>query len=193
MEVFSMRKNYKPGGMHFPMPVLIISTYNEDNSVDCMTAAWGTMEDSDVILLELTKDHKTSENILRNKAFCVSYCDSKNVEAGDYVGIVSYKDDKEKFDKTGWKATKSEFVFAPVIEDLPITMECELERIATENGDFEVYGKIKNISVKEDLIDDNGKIDYSKANLITYNSIDSSYHVIGDLVAKAFNVGLKRK
>lgn len=171
MEVFTMRKNYKPGGMHFPMPVLIISTYNEDGNVDCMNAAWGTMEDSDVVLLELTKDHKTSENILRNKSFCVSYCDVKNVEAGDYVGIVSHKDDKEKFDKTGWKATKSEFVFAPVIEDLPITMECELERISTENG----------------------KVDYSKAQLITYNSIDQSYHVIGSFVAKAFSVGLKRK
>lgn len=193
MEEIKMRKNYKPNNMHFPMPVLIISTYNEDGSVDCMNAAWGTLEDSDVILLELTKDHKTSENILRNKSFCVSYCDVKNVEAGDYVGIVSYHQDKDKFKKTHWTALKSEFVNAPVIQELPITMECELERISTENGDFEVYGKIKNVSVREDIISENGKVDYSKAQLITYNSIDQSYHVIGSFIAKAFSVGLKRK
>ena len=193
LEEKEMRKNFKPNNMHFPMPVLIISTYGEDGSIDCMNAAWGTMEDSDVILLELTKDHKTSENIEKLKAFTVGYCDVKNVEFGDFVGIVSRKNDIEKFKKTGWTVTKSEFVNAPVINELPITMECDLDRISTENGDFVVYGKIRNVSVREDLIDENGKIDYEKASLITYNSIDQSYHVIGESVAKAFSVGLKKR
>ncbi len=188
-----MRKNFKPENMHFPMPVLIISTYGEDGSIDVMTAAWSTMEDTDMILIELTKDHLTSENIQKVKAFTVGYCDVKNIEAGDFVGLVSGKNDPEKFTKTGWTATKSEFVNAPVIDQLPITMECELGRISTENDDFAVYGKIKNVSVREDLIDEKGKIDYEKAALVTYNSIDSSYHVIGEKVAKAFSVGLKMR
>lgn len=188
-----MRKNYKANNMHFPMPVLIISTYNEDGSIDCMNAAWGTMEDTDVILLELTSDHLTSENIQRMKAFTVSYCDAKNVESGDFVGLVSGKKDKNKFKKTNWTAIKSEFVNAPIINELPICMECELDRISTDNDAFVVFGKLKNISVREDILNEEGKIDYQKANLITYNSIDQSYHILGEAIAKAFSVGLKKR
>ncbi len=175
------------------MPVLILSTYNEDGSVDCMNAAWGTMEDHDVIDIQLTADHLTSKNILSRKAFTVSFCDAKNVEAGDYVGLVSGNDDPKKFEKTLWHATKSSVVDAPVIEELPICLECELERISTQNGDFEVFGKIRNVSVREDLITGDGKLDLKKADLITYSSYDHSYYSIGEKVASAFSIGLKRK
>ncbi len=175
------------------MPVLILSTYNEDGSVDCMNAAWGTMEDHDVIDIQLTADHLTSKNILSRKAFTVSFCDAKNVEAGDYVGLVSGNDDPKKFEKTLWHAMKSSIVDAPVIEELPICLECELERISTQNGDFEVFGKIRNVSVREDLITSDGKLDLKKADLITYSSYDHSYYSIGEKVASAFSIGLKRK
>lgn len=175
------------------MPVLILSTYNEDNSVDCMNAAWGTLEDHDVVDIQLASDHLTSKNILSRKAFTVSFCDAKNVEAGDFVGLVSGNDDKKKFEKTLWHATKSQAVDAPVIEELPICLECELVRISTENGDFEVFGRIKNVSVREDLITADGMLDLKKANLITYSSYDHSYYSIGEKVAAAFSIGLKRK
>lgn len=186
-----MRKNFKPNSMLFPMPVLIISTYNEDSSVDCMNAAWGTMEDEDVILLELTKDHKTSENILREKAFCVSVCDKKNVVASDFVGVVSNKTDKNKFEKTGWTAKRSENVFAPIIEELPLCLECKLDHILKENGEFAVYGKIISISVKEEILDEKGKIDPKKAEFITFLPFDHSYHIISEKVGNAFLDGLK--
>lgn len=175
------------------MPVLILSTYNEDNSVDCMNAAWGTLEDHDVVDIQLASDHLTSKNILSRKAFTVSFCDAKNVEAGDFVGLVSGNDDKKKFEKTLWHATKSQAVDAPVIEELPICLECELVRISTENGDFEVFGRIKNVSVREDLITADGMLDLKKADLITYSSYDHSYYSIGEKVADAFSIGLKRK
>ncbi len=175
------------------MPVLILSTYNEDGSVDCMNAAWGTMEDHDVVDIQLASDHLTSKNILSRKAFTVSLCDAKNVEASDYVGLVSGNDDKKKFEKTLWHATKSRAVDAPVIEELPICLECELVRISTENGDFEIFGRIKNVSVREDLITTDGMLNLKKADLITYSSYDHSYYSIGEKVATAFSVGLKRK
>ena len=175
------------------MPVLILSTYNEDGTIDSMNAAWGTMEDNDVVLIELTKDHRTSQNIERLKAFTISYLDAGNVEAGDYVGLVSGNQEPRKFEKTGWTAIPSKCVNAPIIEQLPITLECELDRISTENGDFVVYGRIKNVSVREDLINEDGKLDYEKCNLLTYNSYDHSYRMLGSVVAKAFSVGLKKR
>lgn len=187
-----MRKNFKPNSMLFPMPVLIISTFNEDGSVDCMNAAWGTMEDVNVILLELTSDHKTSENILREGCFTVAIGNKKNVVACDYVGIVSNKIDPDKFSKTGWSYIKGEQVNAPIITDLPVSLECELERISRENGDFEVYGKIVNVSVNEEYLNGN-QLDLDKCEFITYNSNDHSYRTISNKIADAFKVGLSLK
>ena len=43
----------------FPMPVLMVATYNEDGSVNVMNAAWGTMQERDTVVLNLTETHKT--------------------------------------------------------------------------------------------------------------------------------------
>lgn len=187
-----MRKNFKPNSMLFPMPVLIISTFNEDGSVDCMNAAWGTMEDINVILLELTSDHRTSENIIREECFSVAIGDKKNVVACDYVGIVSNKKEKNKFEKTGWSYSKGKMTNSPIIEDFPVSLECKLERISRENGDFEVYGRIVNVSVNEEYLKD-GHLDLEKCEFITYNSSDHSYRTISKKVADAFKVGLSLK
>lgn len=48
----------------FPMPVLMVATYNEDGSVNVMNAAWGTMQERDTVVLNLTETHKTVQNML---------------------------------------------------------------------------------------------------------------------------------
>ena len=62
-----MRKNIKATEAIFPMPVLMIATYNEDGSVNVMNAAWGTMIDRDIVGLNLTESHKTVKNIKEKK------------------------------------------------------------------------------------------------------------------------------
>ena len=133
-----MRKNIKTTEAIFPMPVLMVATYNEDDSVDVMNAAWGMMLDRREIVLNLTETHKTVKNILKRKAFTVSIADSKNVVAADYLGVVSGNDVKDKFEKSGLSALKSENVDAPIISEFPICMECEFERLDSEFG---VVGK----------------------------------------------------
>ena len=53
----------------FPMPVLMVATYNEDGSVNVMNAAWGTMQERDSVVLNLTETHKTVQNIKARGAF----------------------------------------------------------------------------------------------------------------------------
>ena len=62
-----MKQEIKTTEAIFPMPVLMISTFNEDGSVDVMNAAWGTMLDRDKVALNLTETHKTVENIKAKK------------------------------------------------------------------------------------------------------------------------------
>ena len=98
-----MKKNIKTTEAIFPMPVLMIATYNEDGTVDVMNAAWGMMLDRDVIALNLTESHKTVQNIKNNKAFTVSIADAKHVKEADYFGIAS----ANKFAKSGLTYEKS--------------------------------------------------------------------------------------
>lgn len=177
----------------FPMPVILIGTYDSDGTPDVMNAAWGTLEDMDVVLIELTKDHMTSKNILERKCFTISFADRKNIEAADYVGIVSKNHDKDKFIKSGLHEHKGELVDAPVLEEFPITLECTLERIDETNGDFVVYGKIVKAWVDDTILDENGNIDVDKAELVSYCTIDHSYRLLGNKVADAFKVGNKLK
>ena len=175
------------------MPVLLISTYDDDGNTDCMTAAWATMEDNDVILIELSKDHVTTKNILKRKAFVVSVCDKENTARADFVGIVSEKDDKDKFKKTGWSSVPATSVDAPILPELKLALECELRKVRDEEDEFVVYGKIKNVSIDDSILDEEGHIDFLKAGFITYNSADQSYRIASEKTGDAFRDGLKLK
>ena len=188
-----MHKVSKNRNLMFPMPVLLIATYNEDKTVNVMNAAWGTLEDSNMILIELTRDHKTSENILRDKAFTVAFATEAHIKEADYFGLVSGNDTKDKFEKTNLHVHDAGVVQAPVIDEYPVSLLCHLERIDETNGDFAIYGKIEDISVDEDYLDEKGNLDIDKCSFVTYSSADHSYRSVGRKVASAFSVGKEIK
>ncbi len=183
-----MRKNIKVTEGIFPMPVLMIATYNEDGSVNVMNAAWGTMYERDMVLLNLTETHKTVKNIKERKAFTVSIADSNHVIEADYFGVVSGNNTPNKFEKSGLSITKSERVDAPIINEFPICMECEF----IEYGDCGVIGKVVNISVDEKVMN-NDKVDMSKVSAIAFDPYTHGYYKVTDRVGDAFKDGLKLK
>lgn len=121
-----MRKNFGVKSWFYTLPVLIIGTYNEDGTANAMNAAWGGLYDSDKVILCLSAGHKTTANIQAKGAFTVSFADADHVISADYVGIVSANSEPKKLEKAGFHATKSNFVNAPLIDELPVTMECKL-------------------------------------------------------------------
>ncbi len=88
-----MRKKLNVTDGIFPMPVLMIATYNGDGSVNVMNAAWGTMIDRDKVALNLSETHKTVKNIKERKGFTVSIADAAHVTEADYFGVVSGNND----------------------------------------------------------------------------------------------------
>ena len=187
-----MRKSIKTTEAIFPMPVLMIGTYNEDESVDVMNAAWGMMIDRDIIALNLTETHKTVKNIKQRKAFTVSIANSDNVVAADYLGIVSGNNTPDKFANSKLTATKSENVDAPIINEFPICMECEF--IEYQDGEFGagVIGKVVNVTADENVM--NGDIvDISKVNAIAFDPYTHGYYKVGERVGEAFREGNKLK
>lgn len=174
----------------FPMPVLIIGTYSEDGTPDAMNAAYGTLCDFSHVALYLSAGHKTVENIKKRKAFTVAIADEKHLIPCDYVGLVSAHTDKDKMKKSGFILRKSEKVDAPVIENLPLTLECKLDYIDEKSG--AVYGEIINITAEERVLTD-GEVDLEKLNPISYDPASRCYFRMGEKVGKAFHDGATLK
>lgn len=128
-----MRKNFGKKTWFYPLPVLIIGSYDEKGNADAMNAAWGGIYDSDKVVLCLSEGHKTTGNIKKRGAFTVSFADAAHVVEADYVGLVSANDVEDKMERAGFHTTKSEFVDAPLIDELPVTLECRLIKI-NEDG-----------------------------------------------------------
>ena len=185
-----MRKDFKPNPWFYPLPVLIIGTYDENGKPDAMNAAWGGLYDTDLVQLCLSEGHKTTKNIKLKKAFTVSFADAENVAACDYVGIVSGNNTPDKMEKSGLTAEKSSAVEAPLFTQLPLTLECEYVR-STEEGN--IIGKIVKISADERILGADGTIDMAKFHPIAYEPVHNGYHVLGERVGAAFSDGMKLK
>ncbi len=185
-----MRKNFGTKSWFYPLPVLVIGTYDEDGTPNAMNAAWGGLYDADKVVLCLSAGHKTTKNIRKRRAFTVAFADAAHVVSADYVGMVSGNTEPDKMKKSGFHAVKSGSVDAPIVEELPVALECELLRF---NEDGNIIGRIVNVSVDEAVLDENGRLDMEKFSPIAFEPANNGYHVLGQRVGNAFQDGAARK
>ena len=93
-----MRKNFGAKPFLYPQPVMILGTYDENGKANAMNAAWGGIVGANEIIVDLSA-HKTTDNIIKNKAFTVGVADLEHLVACDYVGIVSANKEADKMKK----------------------------------------------------------------------------------------------
>ncbi len=185
-----MKKSFGPKPFIYPMPVLIIASYDENGVANAMNAAWGSAADMDRIAIYVSHGHKTMKNILARKAFTVSIADAENMLQADYVGIVSGNTVPDKLEKCRWHTDKSEKVDAPIIRELPMTLECRMVSYDTESE--LLIGQIVDVLAEERVLTD-GRIDPAKLDPITYDPVNHDYLRLGEKVGKAFADGKKIK
>lgn len=181
-----MRKNFGAMTSVYPMPVFIVAAYDENGNPNCMNAAWGGIYEEKQIMVCLAQSHKTTKNIKLSGAFTVSIADAKHVVEADYVGVSSGNSEPDKMAKAGFTTVKSEFVNAPVINELPMCVECKLIKF---NEDGICIGEIVNVSADESVLGDDGVIDPSKLGAITFDPVHHSYIKLGEKVGNAFADG----
>lgn len=176
----------------FPMPVLMIATYNEDGSVNVMNAAWGTMVERDIVALNLSEGHKTVQNIKARGAFTVSIADAAHVVEADYFGVESGNKVADKLVRGGLTAGRAETVDAPVINEFPLCLECEF--IEYQGGEYGcgVIGRVVNVTADERVMAD-GKVDISRVDAIAFDPYTHGYYRVAERVGEAFKDGLKLK
>ncbi|MBQ4089845.1 MAG: flavin reductase family protein [Clostridia bacterium] len=186
-----MRKNFGSKTFLYPQPVFILASYDENGVPDAMNAAWGGVSGMNTITMCIDESHKTTKNVLATGAFTVSMATAAQVVPCDYVGIVSANTEPDKFAKAGFHAIKSEFVNAPIIAELPLTIECRL--VSYDHETEWMTGEIVNVSADESILDENGKIDPAKLRPITFDPVHSAYLELGEKAGNAFRDGLQLK
>ena len=187
-----MKRNITTTEAIFPMPVLMVATYNDDGTVDVMNAAWGTMLERNYVVLNLTKTHKTVQNIFKRNGFTVSIADAKHVVEADYFGVVSAKNTPNKFENSGLTVTKSAIVDAPIVNEFPICIECEFVEYQDDEYGCGVIGKVVNVSADESVMNGD-KVDISKVQAIAFDPYTHGYYKVTERVGEAFKDGLKLK
>ena len=184
-----MRKNLGKQPAVFPMPVLMVTAYDENGTVQVMNAAWGMICGMDKIALFIDEDHATTKAIRKTKAFTVSLADRDHMDAADYYGIATGNKMPDKFAKSGYHTEKSSFVNAPIITEFPVALECELAEITDTENLHAVVGTIMNVSADENVLSENGKIDPLKLNALIFDQFQHGYYVATEKVGQAWNAG----
>lgn len=173
----------------FPMPVLMIATYGEGDVVDVMNMAWGGICANNMVALNITETHKTAKNIKERRAFTISIADIEHIKEADFFGIASGNKMADKFERSGLHAVKSSRVDAPVVEEFPVTLECNVVEIQNDKYGFRVIGEIVNVLADEKVLDEKGNVDPTKLGAFAFDQFQSGYYAIGEKVGQAWNSG----
>lgn len=183
-----MKKNLGTKGQQFPQLVMIIGSYDEDGTPDAMNAAWATMRTMDEIEIHISS-HQSTDNILSRRAFTIAPATQETFIEADYVGMVSARKAADKAERSGLTFVKSEFVDAPVIDEFPVTMECQVVSVEGDANDAHIVAKIVNTLVDDVVLDDEGRIDFGKLKPIIYDATRRVYRAVGEEIGQAWASG----
>ena len=183
-----MKKSFDKGFVT-PHPVFIIATYDENGNANAMNAAWAGQVGPNQLSISLSP-HKTTENLRLNREFTVSFATKEYVEACDYVGLVSGNKTADKLKRCGFTVTASDKVNAPVINELPVAIECRVIDLQEEFRETRVVAEIIGLKADESVLTD-GKVDLDKLHLIAFDTVGLCYREIGASVGGAWNCGKK--
>lgn len=184
-----MKKDLGVNPYLFPMPTLMINTYNEDNTVDSMMMAWGGICAGNMVALNLEREHKTCANLKNRKAFTISVPDVAHLKEADFLGIASANKMPDKFARSGLHAEKSEKADAPIVTEFPLTVECKVVSMEEINGDYHVLGEIVGVLAEESVLGEKGKVDAAKLNAFVFDQFRNGYYAIGEKVGQAWHSG----
>jgi flavin reductase (DIM6/NTAB) family NADH-FMN oxidoreductase RutF len=152
-----------------------------------MNAAWGTQSDYNEIYISMGT-HKTTDNLAKNPCFTVAFATKDTVVESDYFGIETGRK-VNKIEKAGFHAVRSEKINAPIFEEYPVTLECKVAAF----DDHGLWGEVVGMVVDDRVLNENGKIDWDKVQLISFDSSLNKYRLVSEIVGEAFKSGFEIK
>lgn len=190
------KKELKLHAVVAPTQTVIASAYDKDGKADACTLAF-YMVSSHIppcvtIAINATAQRKTLQSILDSKAFVVGFPSCDQVKEADYLGVESgYNTDK--LNNIGFTTTEAKTVDAPVIDQLLLSLECELVHQATVGSHTMLTGEVKNILADESILNDQNRILLGKLQPIIYDEEGRAYWGLGEKVSDSFKPGVELK
>ena len=112
-----------------------------------------------------------------------------HLEAADFFGIATGNKMEDKFERSGLTAVKSQKVNAPIIDEFPLTLECEVVEYKNEVYGFHIIGRIVGVLAEAHVLNEKGKVDPKKLNAFVFDQFQNGYYVIGEKVGHVWNSG----
>lgn len=178
-------------GYGWPVPVLMVATYNEDGSVNVMNLHEAMRTNAGDLALCIGSRSKTHENVETRKAFTVALVNQSLMAEVDYLGSVTGYTVKDKFAASGLTAVKSKHIDAPIIEGSRVVIECKLVEIVNGTNFTTVLAKIVNVAADESVLNEKGRIDSMKTGMILYDPFGTHYVTLGEIVGTPWKEGRK--
>ena len=175
----------------YPLPVLLVATYDAEGKPNVMTAAWGGICSSDPLSLSVSirPGRWTHDALLARKAFTVGIASENMAVAADYAGIASGRR-HDKFPVAGFTPIRAEKVDAPYIAECPVVLECSLSQTVRLGAHTMMIGAILDVKADEDCLDASGKFpEISKVAPLVFDSGSGKYYAVGHVVGQAFSIG----
>jgi flavin reductase (DIM6/NTAB) family NADH-FMN oxidoreductase RutF len=174
----------------YPMPVLVVGSYDADGRPNVMTAAWGGIACSKPPCVSISLRAATAShgNISARKAFTISLPSREQAAQADYFGLVSQRD-ADKLSVTGLTPVAAEFVDAPCVAEFPLVVECVVVQVHELGLHTQFIGEIKDVKIDEACLDEDGHIDVRKLDPIVCALGAGGYFAFGDLLGPAFSIG----
>ena len=185
-----MKKSIGAKTIIYPIPILVVGTYDKAGKPNVMTAAWGGIccSSPPCVAVSLRKATYSYGNIVERKAFTINIPSETYVKEIDYFGIVSGKN-KDKFSATGLTPVKSGLVDAPYVKEFPFALECRLLHTIEIGLHTQFIGEIMDIKADESMLDENGSLDIEKIKPILFAPESRTYYRVGKYLGKAFSIG----
>jgi flavin reductase (DIM6/NTAB) family NADH-FMN oxidoreductase RutF len=185
-----MKKSLGAKTIIYPAPVWCVGTYDAADHPNVMTIAWGGIccSSPPCVTISLRKATYTYANLMQRKAFTLSVPSEKHVEAADYFGIATGRDEN-KFEKSGLTPVKSELVDAPYVKEFPMVLECNIIHHHKIGLHTHFIGEIADVKVEENMLGATGHPEIESIKPIIFSPTAQKYNGIGPTVGRAFSLG----
>lgn len=177
--------------MLYPVPAVLIGCRDKDGKDNLMTAAWaGTVCNDPVMVSVSIRKERFSHHIIEETGeFTISLTTRALAEATDFCGVRSGRN-TDKFRKMKLKPLESEKIGAPGVAQSPVVLECSVKQILRLGSHDMFIAEVVNVSVEERYLDDKGRLELEKADLIAYSH--GEYFALGDKIGK-FGYSVRKK
>jgi flavin reductase (DIM6/NTAB) family NADH-FMN oxidoreductase RutF len=189
-----VKKSLGADTLVYPTPTWLVGTYDMAGKANLATVAWGGIccSQPPCVTISLRRATYSYQAILDRKAYTVNVPSVEQVREADYCGIVSGRS-TDKFADCGFTAVRSTLVDAPYVEQCPMVLECRLVQRIELGLHTQFVGEILDVKADEKAIGPDGQPEIDMVRPFVFTPNRRTYHAVGGMIAKAFEVGKSLK